>query len=56
MDTTPVPEIDVKTKIAETKQHGRVGTLTVLQLFIIHGYELFKNSNFWFEKRLPSRL
>ena len=24
LDTTPVPEIDVKTKIAETKQHGRV--------------------------------
>jgi len=24
LDITPVPEIDVKTKLAETKQHGRV--------------------------------
>ena len=32
VDTTTVPEIDFKTKFAETKQYGRVGVFLILQL------------------------
>uniref|UniRef100_A0A7M6DIX7 Dynactin subunit 1 n=1 Tax=Clytia hemisphaerica TaxID=252671 RepID=A0A7M6DIX7_9CNID len=34
LDTTPVPEIDVKTKIAETKQHGRVIELELNKYYV----------------------